>query len=187
MMFSTRTGLCNRILATEWRRVGRRVVVGSTSLVSVFALLGFAGLRVNTTPSLPIGIYVQTGTRSPLVEFCPSGEPAAIAARRGYRSAGNCPDDASALLKPIVAKSGDVVDFGAFGLSVNGHAIQNTAPLSVDADRRPLEHFPYGRYVVGTEEVWVASSYNKRSFDSRYYGPISIRAIRAHLRPLLTL
>jgi conjugative transfer signal peptidase TraF len=187
MAFSIRTGLCNRILETDWRRVGLGVVLGAGLLFGLFVTLGLAGIRINTTPSLPVGIYIRTGPESPLVEFCPSGESAAIAARRGYRTPGYCPDEASALLKPIVANSGDVVELTAQGMSVNNHPIRNTAPLAVDTDHRPLDHFPFGRYVVGDEEVWVASSYNKRSFDSRYYGPVSKRAIVAHLRPLLTL
>jgi conjugative transfer signal peptidase TraF len=187
MKFLIRTGLCNRILATDWRRTGRCVVVGSGLLFGFFVSLGLAGIRINTTPSLPVGIYIETGPQSPLIEFCPSGEPAALAAHRGYRTSGYCPDGASALLKPIVAKFGDVVEFTAEGISVNKRLIRNTAPLAVDTDHRPLEHFPFGRYVVGDEEVWVASSYNKRSFDSRYYGPVLKRAIVAHLRPVLTL
>ena len=187
MALSIRTGLCNRISATDLRPVGLGVVLGAGLIFGLFVTLGLAGIRMNTTPSLPVGIYVEAGPQSPLIEFCPSGEPAAIAARRGYRAAGNCPDGASALLKPIVARSGDVVELTAQGISVNNHPIRNTAPLAVDTDHRPLEHFPFGRYVVGDEDVWVASSYNKRSFDSRYYGPVSKRAIVAHLRPLLTL
>jgi type IV secretory pathway protease TraF len=34
--------------------------------------------------------------------------------------------------------------------------------------------------------VWVASSYNGRSFDSRYFGPVDAVTIRNHVRPLLT-
>ena len=187
MKSSIRTGLCKRILTTDWRRVGRGVVVGSGLLFGFFVVLGLAGVRMNTTPSLPVGIYLETGPESPLIEFCPSGESAAIASRRGYRTSGDCPDGASALLKPIVAKAGDAVELTAEGIYVNNQLVRNTAPLAVDTDHRPLEHFPFGRYVVADEDVWVASSYNKRSFDSRYYGPVSKRAIRAHLRPLLTL
>jgi type IV secretory pathway protease TraF len=32
----------------------------------------------------------------------------------------------------------------------------------------------------------VISSFNARSFDSRYFGPVPIASIRCHLRPLLT-
>lgn len=187
MKFSIRTGLCERIVATEWRRVARGLVVGSGLLVAFFTAVGLAGIRINTTPSLPVGLYIETGPQSPFIEFCPSGELAALAARRGYRTLGNCPDGASALLKPIVAKTGDVVELSGKGISVNGHLLRNTAPLPVDTDHRALEHFPFGRYAVRDEDVWVASSYNKRSFDSRYYGPVRKSAIRGHLRPLFTL
>lgn len=183
---STRTGLCRRIRDTDWRRAGAVAVIGTGFLIGLFAVTGIAGIRINTTPSLPIGLYLKADSQSRLIEFCPGGSSASLAARRGYRAQGDCPDGASPLLKPIVARSGDVVEFSAAGISVNNREIRNTAPLSVDTKRRPLEHFPFGKYVVGADEVWVASSYNKRSFDSRYYGPIPKVEIRAHLRPLLT-
>lgn len=182
----SRTGLYRRIRETDWRRAAGAAVLGSASLFGLFVLTGVAGIRINTTPSLPLGLYVETDQQSRLVEFCPSGVPAEISARRGYRGSGDCPDGAAPLLKPIVAQPGDVVEFRTDGISVNNRAIRNTAPLSVDTEHRSLEHFPFGRYVVATDEVWVASSYNKRSFDSRYYGPVPKIRIRAHLRPLLT-
>ncbi|MBV9885220.1 MAG: S26 family signal peptidase, partial [Acidobacteria bacterium] len=86
-------------------------------------VLGLAGVRMNTTPSLPVGIYLETGPESPLIEFCPSGESAAIASRRGYRTSGDCPDGASALLKPIVAKAGDAVELTAEGIYVNNQLV----------------------------------------------------------------
>ena len=187
MKLSIRTGHCDRVLPADWPRVGRSLVVGSGLLAAFFTVVGLAGIRINTTPSLPVGLYIETGAQSPLVEFCPAGESAELAARRGYRTPGNCPDGASALLKPIVAKTGDVVELSGKGISVNGHLVRNTAPLAVDTDHRALEHFPFGRYAVRDGDVWVASSYNKRSFDSRYYGPVRRSAIRGHLRPLFTL
>jgi conjugative transfer signal peptidase TraF len=167
--------------------VGTTAVFGSASLCGLFAITAIAGIRINTTPSLPIGLYVETDPQSRLIEFCPSGVAAAISARRGYRGSGDYPDGASPLLKSIVAQSGDVVELSAEGISVNNHLLRNTSPLSWDTEHRPLQHFSFGRYIVGADEVWVASSYNKRSFDSRYYGPVPKIDIRAHLRPLLTL
>ena len=35
--------------------------------------------------------------------------------------------------------------------------------------------------------VWVASSYNPWSFDSRYFGPLPVSIIRRRLKPFLTL
>jgi conjugative transfer signal peptidase TraF len=156
------------------------------SLIILFILVGKSGIRINTTPSLPIGLYIETTSPSNLIEFCPSGPFASLAAQRGYRNPGNCADGASPLLKPLVAKAGDIVDLSKAGISVNGHLLTNTVPLARDTERRPLQHFPYGRYVVPSGQVWVASTYNPRSFDSRYYGGVPVSAIQAHLRPLLT-
>ena len=96
-------------------------------------------------------------------------------------------DGAAPLLKPVVARSGDVVELSARGISVNGALLPNTAPLSKDTKGRPLEAWPFGRYVVASGTVWVASSYHPRSFDSRYFGPISTAAIRHRLKAFLTL
>ena len=54
-----------------------------------------------------------------------------------YRSSGICQDSGALLLKPLVATSGDVVDFSATGLEVK---IPNTAPLIADTKGRPLTH-----------------------------------------------
>lgn len=187
MMLSSRIGLFEKIRETNWRKMSTVVVAGSGSLFASFAITGTAGIRINSTPSLPVGLYIKADASSRLAEFCPVGLSAWLAANRGYRTAGDCPDGASALLKPIIARAGDVVELTAAGLFVNARSIPNTAPLSMDTKHRAMEHFPYGRYVVAQDEVWVASSYNARSFDSRYYGPVPIYRIREHLRPLLTL
>ena len=187
MKVFNRTGLFERALATNWRKASTAVLIGVASLFGLFAITGTAGVRINTTPSLPVGLYIEADTHSNLVEFCPVGPSAVLAVSRGYRTVGNCPDGASPLLKPVIAKAGDVVELTAAGITVDSQLIPNTAPLSMDTEHRVLEHFRYGRYVVAQEEVWVASSYNRRSFDSRYYGPVPARSIRAHLRALLTL
>ena len=105
---------------------------------------------------------------------------------RGYRSRGNCPDGGEPLAKPIAARVGDTVELSATGMAVNGRLLPNTAPLVSDTAGRPLSHWPFGRYVVAPGTVWVASSYSRRSFDSRYFGPVEASQVREHVRPLLT-
>jgi conjugative transfer signal peptidase TraF len=154
----------------------------------VFGGCAFGGLRINATGSLPVGIYViSSAPNAHLVEFCPPGVFSELSVRRGYRHRGACLDGGSPLLKPIMAGSGDVVDFAATGFRVNGVPIPNTCPRARDREGRPLPHWPFGEYRVPPETVWVASSYNPYSFDSRYFGPIPIAAIRNYLRPLITL
>jgi len=178
----TMTGLSVKLRQT--RRAGL-IAVGVD--ISAFAVCGLIGLRINSSPSLPIGLYLTTsGNRANLVEFCPAEPFAGLAIERGYRNAGVCRDGAAPLLKPVVAKSGDVVDCSVRGIRVNGNLLPNTAPIPMDTRGRALTHWPFGKYVAQPGTVWVASSFNPRSFDSRYFGPVPISAIRDHVQPLLT-
>jgi conjugative transfer signal peptidase TraF len=158
---------------------------GTLALALVAA---WAGLRLNDSPSMPTGLYVRTSSESiaSLVVFCPAAPFAQLSVERGYRSRGNCPDGAEPMAKPIVARPGDIVELSATGMAVNGRLLQNTPPLATDTTGRPLPHWPFGRYVVAPGAVWVASSYNSRSFDSRYFGPVAASQVREHVRPLLT-
>jgi conjugative transfer signal peptidase TraF len=124
----------------------------------------WAGLRLNDSPSMPTGLYIRTPSesRSSLAVFCPAEPLARQSVERGYRSRGTCGDGAEPLAKPIVARSGDVVELSATGIAVNGRLLANTASLEKDSDGRPLSHWPFGRYVVSLGTIWVASSYSPR-------------------------
>jgi conjugative transfer signal peptidase TraF len=175
-------------LSDRLRKLRRAALVAVGVSVGTFQLSGFLGLRFNTSPSLPMGLYITTADAgASLVEFCPAEPFATLAIERGYRDAGTCDDGAAPLLKPIVATSGDTVQLSARGISVNGVLLSNTAPLSRDGKGRPLEPWPFGNFLVAPETVWVASSYHPRSFDSRYFGPLSTASIRHRLKALLTL
>jgi conjugative transfer signal peptidase TraF len=166
----------------------RASLAGVFIVLGIFAAFNWAGVVINTSPSLPIGLYIRTeDTRADLVEFCPAEPFATLANVRGYREAGNCPDGSAPLLKPVVAKSGDLVEISANGIGVNGVRLRNTAPLLRDTKGRPLEAWSFGSHVVIPGTVWVASTYDRRSFDSRYFGPVSTTAIRHHVKPLLVL
>jgi len=89
-------------------------------------------------------------------------------------------------LKPIVAVAGDIVEVSALGLTVNHTLLPKTKPRLSDANSRRMDPWPFGTYRVVPGTVWVASSFNFQSFDSRYFGPIQISSIRHHMRPLLT-
>ena len=158
-------------------------------LLVVLIQVGFLcfGVRLNTTASLPIGLYVETSDpKANLIEFCPTGDSAAIALSRGYRSSGVCPDGGEPLMKPIVAKSGDVVRVSQDGVAVNSRFLPNSRPQNRDSVGRGLISWPSGTYPVAEGTFWTISSFNARSFDSRYFGPIQISSVRARLKPLLT-
>jgi type IV secretory pathway protease TraF len=62
-------------------------------MVGTFAICGFGGIRINYSPSLPVGLYLVTADPDAhLIEFCPTGPFAQLAITRGYRGVGSCPD-----------------------------------------------------------------------------------------------
>jgi len=181
-------GLLDRVRNTRFAVVRRIGSVAVVVTVGTFQLCGLLGIRINTSPSLPLGLYLVTTERNAnLVEFCPAEPFAALSLVRGYRSPGVCQDSGAPLLKPIIAKCGDRVELSARGLRVNGILLANTVPLAQDTKGRPLRSWPFGRFEVAPGTVWVASSHDSRSFDSRYFGPVSIAAIRNRVKVLLTL
>ena len=161
----------------------------TAALLGLAAAMACGGVRINLSRSLPLGIYVRTDDSSAqLVEFCPAEPFAAESIARGYRTHGTaCPDGAVPVLKPVVAVAGDRVVLAADGIRVNGRLLQQTAPLYLDAVGRGLRPWPFGSYLVEQGSVWVASTFNRGSYDSRYMGPIRVNQIRARLRPLWTL
>lgn len=164
------------------------VLTFGVGTLSLALLASWAGLRFNDSPSMPTGLYIRTSSESDasLVVFCPAEPFARLSVERGYRSRGNCPDGAEPLAKPIAARPADVVEVSAKGMTVNGRLLSNTAPLATDTAGRPLLHWPFAKYVVAPGTLWVASSYNCRSFDSRYFGPVKVSRVRERVRPLLT-
>ncbi len=170
---------------SSYRRL-RMLVLTSCVVVSTIIGIGSAGLRINVTPSLPVGIYWATSSaRAELVEFCPE-EPFASESRdRSYRPYGVvCRDGGAPLVKPVVARSGDNVEVNKAGIAVNGTRLPATVTLAADGQGRALTPWPHGNYSVSADELWVASPGKQGSYDSRYMGPIRKRQVLAGLVPL---
>jgi conjugative transfer signal peptidase TraF len=143
-------------------------------------------IRLNGSPSLPIGLYrVSPNPAADLIEFCPAEPFAALATARGYRRPGRCPDGGTPLLKPVVARAGDRVTVSLGGVAVNGVLLPNSAPRLRDTAGRPLISSPPGTYEVRQGTLWVVSTYESSSYDSRYFGAIDESQVLSRLRPFL--
>ena len=105
---------------------------------------------------------------------------------RGYLGDGDCPGGAEPVLKVIGGLRGDEVDVQAEWIAVNGNRLANSATLTRDSVGRILTHVVWGKRRVAPEEVWLFGLNNRRSWDSRYFGPIPLRAIRGVAEPLVT-
>ena len=149
-----------------------------------------AGIRINHTPSLPIGIWriePLRGTPGPgqIVSFCPPDTPVMREAReRGYIGKGRCPGGYQPMLKPVAAIGGDTVSVAAHGITVNGDLITNSARLALGTHANLC--LPEGTYQVETGQVWLLSSHHPRSFDSRYFGPVPIQVMIGRAKPWVT-
>src|SRR5258708_39776671 len=98
---------------TARRARGSRAVWLVGSSVALLTAGRLAGLRLNLTGSLPVGLYVAARAapvRGALVLVCLPSEVAAFARARGYVPRGGaCPGGIVPIGKPIVAMPGDTV------------------------------------------------------------------------------
>jgi conjugative transfer signal peptidase TraF len=175
------------------RREKRRVILGITSAVAgAFAIVAgchSAGLWINTTDSMPLGLWRQAADQAArpgdVVLLCLPAIPATeLGQARGYIAPGPCPTGQEILLKPIAAGAGDVVTVSPSGMSIDGRPIANSAQLARDSRGRPLPAYPAGTYRVPAGEIWLVSPHNPRSFDSRYFGPVPASLVRSTVRPM---
>lgn len=142
-----------------------------------------AGWRINHTTSLPPGLWRvhpidRPIIRGDIVSLCPPDTPVfRQARRRGYIGGGRCPGGYEPLMKPVAAIAGDRIDIGGDGIAVNGRLLTNSAARRHDSRGRRLTPLGQGTRTAAPGEVWLISDYSPASFDSRYFGPISIRQV----------
>jgi len=171
----------------------KRLVRGTALTIwAVFALagiLGLCGARINSSSSFPLGLYWKINApleKGSLVIFCPPQTPVFDEAKgRGYIGAGFCPGGYREMIKKIAAIKGDQVSVSDQGVAVNGVLIQNSKPYSEDRAGRPMPRFETD-CTLTENQVLLMSDYDPRSFDGRYFGPISRAQIRSVIRPVLT-
>jgi conjugative transfer signal peptidase TraF len=156
--------------------------LGGLAFLAVVAIgwdeIAATGLRVNFTPSMPMGLYRLTSipttgiSRGMLVAACPPPDAAELGRLRGYLAVGPCPGDVEPLLKTVVAVEGDIVAVSSRGVAVNNCFLHNSGRLSADRMGRPLRPWSSIAYALRRGEIWLYAD-NVRSWDSRYWGPIS--------------
>jgi len=136
-------------------------------------------LWINLSPSLPLGVYhtVQSPPlRGAIVVVCLPRALGQFARDRGYLGRGPCAGGAGGverLGKRIAALAGDTVETSAEGVRINGFAIPESRPLLTDSRGRLLPQ-RRGRMIVRPGEVFLLSTDHRRSFDSRYFGPVAV-------------
>src|SRR6202167_4706978 len=151
-------------------------------------------LRIALTDSAtPAGIYqmrpLSSFSRGELVAACLPSDIAHFAVSRGYLPVSpisECPDHAAPIGKLLLALPGDQVEIRPDFVAINGESFAHSATVQRDGSGRSLPRMSAGQYQVPAGSVWLFGFNDPTSFDSRYYGPLPLSAIRSVSVPLLT-
>lgn len=185
-MRKQRRGMAQAVSSVNVHAVRTRLVVCGLACGALLAILAPAWVgpspRVvyNPSDSAPRGFYVVKRLAVHPGDWVVTRLPADVigfAAERAYLPAG------VPLLKRVAAMGGDHVCVRDARVWING-APRATA-LQVDRQGRPLQPWR-GCRVLEAGELFLLSTQQPSSFDSRYFGPIVRRAVYGRATPLWT-
>lgn len=173
-----------------FKRATAAVAIAGLVVMALAAGGYAAGARINTTKSIPVGLYWTSGAtvgKGAYVMFCPPRVGVFNEAKeRGYIGAGFCPGSYGYMMKRVLAAKDDTVQFADDGVRVNGALLPLSAIRKADQAGRPLPRFQHDRYTLGASEVLLMSDVSATSFDGRYFGPVNRSQIVTVIRPVFT-
>lgn len=171
------------------RRRAVALLAVSCSLAIAVTIGGtIGGLRINTTPSEPLGLWrvapidrpVQVGD---MVFVCPpETDTISEGFERGYLRSGLCLGGFGPLIKTVTALAGQRIEI-AGGVTIDGRPIANSNLVSHDGQGRPLH--PYEGGTVPSGFVFLHSPF-PGSWDSRYFGPVPASGVLGLAKQVLT-
>ncbi len=171
-------------------RVSVVTAVAGVSLLLLGAMAYASGARVNSTRSIPVGVYWLSSdpvVKGAYVIFCPPQVAVFDEAKaRGYIGAGFCPGEYGYMMKRVLAAKNDAVTITAEGVRVNGELLPLSTPIEADSAGRPLPRFQAERFTLSDSELLLMSDVSGISFDGRYFGPIDRSQIKGVIRPVFT-
>ena len=175
---------------TGQRKVAIRIMVFGAAIIIATSVAGFCGgLRLNLTPSYPLGIWRiepinRVARAGDLVFICPPETAAfTLGVERGYIAKGLCPGGTGPLIKTIVGVAGQVIAVDE-RVIVDGAPLPNSTVRVADAEGRLLPNFTGGPVPKGF--VFLHSNFGG-SYDSRYFGPIPDAGILGLAVPIFVL
>jgi conjugative transfer signal peptidase TraF len=152
-----------------------------TAFLASIVVYATADLRINTSPSVPCGVYRLThGTPriGDIISFTPPESAVfKMALKRGYFF--------GQIMKRVAATSGDRVAVQESGVSVNGTLWPNSAPQTNDPKGRSLPVLRFSE-TLNSEMLLLMSDADRLGFDARYFGLISRHNISGVAVPVFT-
>jgi conjugative transfer signal peptidase TraF len=165
------------------------IAVSTGIVVASFLIAWGADLRINLSDSMAPGLYRITPLTRPLkhgdmIAVCPPYSAAVFGRERGYVGLGHCPGGVEPLLKFVEAVGGDRLTFSARGVAVNGSPLLKSKCLGHDEAGRELHRWNTKHYIVPPKMLWLYAP-SSRSWDSRYWGPVSEDSVEGLAVPIL--
>ena len=163
--------------------------IGIAGVLAIISAGVFAGLRVNLTPSEPLGLWRIGSLDRPvavgdLVFVCPPpGAVTAFGLARGYFRSGTCPGGVAPLIKTVAAIAGASITVGA-AVTIDGTPLPNSQLSPKDGQDRVLT--PWVGGIVPLGQLFIHSSF-RASYDSRYFGPVAEVGLLGLAQPVFTL
>lgn len=185
-MGKQRRGMAQAVGGVNRHPVRARLVVCGLACGGLLAILAPAWMGLsprvvyNPSDSAPRGFYVVKRLVVHPGDWVVTRLPADVirfAAERAYLPAG------VPLLKRVAAMDGDHVCVRDARVWING--APRAAALQVDSQGRPLQPWR-GCRELEAGELFLLSTAQSSSFDSRYFGPIVRRAVYGRATPLWT-
>ncbi len=166
-----------------------RFLTGAGMVLSGLATTAFiGGYRLNLTPSEPLGLWRIDAIQRPaeigdLIFVCvPATAAFEEARRRGYLRRGLCAGGVAPLIKTVAALPGQHVEITDHVI-IDGRPLPASTVRQTDGQGRALSPDPGG--VVPPRTVFLHSSFAS-SYDSRYFGAVSVSGLLGLARPVLT-
>jgi conjugative transfer signal peptidase TraF len=121
------------------QRLATGTAIAGAAILALGALACASGARINSTQSIPVGLYWLSSEpveKGAYVMFCPPPIGVFEEARaRGYLGAGFCPGGYGYLMKRVLAAKDDAVTITDEGVRVNGELLPHSAPIQADRNR----------------------------------------------------
>ncbi len=168
----------------------RRLLLTAFALSAALYGLYLGGYRLNVTPSLPRGIYLEAGgqpTRGDFVSFCLAGPWAQLAKERGYLAPGACDSGLRPLLKQVAALPGDDVFMTSQGIvTVTNQDMKfwRTPLRRHDAKGRKLPESALRSGAIPQDMTLVLAEH-PGSFDGRFFGLVPLASLQ-RVEPIFT-
>ena len=156
-----------------------KIMLPAAALAIAAAVGTSLGIYVNTTESMPVGIWIRDGASIPSIS---RGDSVVIDTCKIQHLASQAMKERR-FLKEIAAIAGDSVEYDAQRkqLAVNGRLIPDSTILEYDSYGRPIPRSAEYPMIVPEGFVFLLSKH-KNGYDSRYFGAVSIDALTAKVK-----